>query len=628
LAGGVGAIAFRRPPVEPEARFVIELPDSVDLSPATQYRQVALSRDGSRAVFHFSNSFPAPLYTRRTGELVFDVIPGSDSARSMVISPSGRHVLFWIQDGAETRLMKVPVEGGAPVKIADSAIAVTQASWGDGDQVLFRRRDHLVMVSADGGPERVVARPDTARNQSALGWPEILPGGKAALITIHHGPGNIPDSLYLGAVFLDDGKVVDFGVRGLTPHYASGHLLYVRQDGQLFARPFDAGKVRFAGEPRAIAKDVSARAFAGAAGAYSRGITDLAVSETGTILFTDGWSVLVGFGGNSGRRSIVVQSANQATWLKVPRLAYRDLRASPDGARLALTVQDTTNAGREDVYILRFATGQLSRFTRDGMSSRPVWSPDGKRVIYRVTNPRAKPILRFYSRPWDESEPAAPVAGADGAEAVEFSGPGGKYIAYVRGDSGDVESENTNSDILIAPVDSPAAARPFAATGLRERMPRFSPNGKWMAYIGHELPSTSGTTTQQAILYVRPVPGPGAVTQVSISAGNTPLWSRDGRTLSYFAGGGPAPLVAARVSESRGFEVTSRDEVFGRVPPGTGFAGPVAPTVADILPTGDVVYLTFQTQAATPTGPPVPALTSKVIAIVNWLGAGRGAQPR
>jgi dipeptidyl aminopeptidase/acylaminoacyl peptidase len=401
----------------------------------------------------------------------------------------------------------------------------------------------------------------------------------------------------------------------------------VRQDGQLFARPFDARKVRFAGDPRAIAKDVSTRAFAGPSIAYSRGVTDLAVSETGTVLFTDGWFDFSVISGNGFRRSIAVQSAAKTTWIKVPQLGYRDLRASPDGARLALTIQDSTNTSRDDVYILTFATGQLSRFTRDGMSSRPVWSPDGKRIIYRVTNPGAKPVLRFYSRPWDESEPASPLPSADGAEAVEFPGPSGKYLAYVRGDSGATESQSTNSDILIAPIDSPAAARPFAASGLRERMPRFSPNGKWLAYIGHELPSTSGTTTQQAILYVRPVPGPGAVTQVSISAGNTPLWSRDGRTLSYFAGGGPAPLIAAHVSESRGFEVISRDEVFGRSPPGTGFAAPIAPTLADILPTGEVVYLTNRTQTAIPSGG-APTFSSKIIAIVNWLGEGRSAPSR
>src|SRR5205085_771773 len=131
-----------------------------------------------------------------------------------------------------------------------------------------------------------------------------------------------------------------------------------------------------------------------------------------------------------------------------------------------------------------FASGQLRRFTRDGKSSHPVWSPDGKQIIYRVTDPASKPAIRFASAPWDESAPAKVLPGLDGAESVEFPEPGGKYIAIVRGDSSGKESSRTNSDILIAPLDSPAAARPFAATGIRERMPRLSPDGKWLAYVG------------------------------------------------------------------------------------------------------------------------------------------------
>lgn len=625
IAGGVGAVAMRERPAEPQARFVIDVPDSAGIV-NTRFRQVALSRDGSRAVFHFSSNFPSPLYTRRIGETQFDVIPGTDSARSMVISPSGRHVLFWIEDGDATRLMKVPIEGGAPVKIADSASRVSQASWGDGDRVLFRRRDYLVLVSANGGPERVVARPDTSQNQSALGWPHLLPGGEAALITIHHGPGNNPDSLYLGAVTIDGGKVVDFGIRGLTPHYASGHLLYVRQDGQLFARPFDPGQVSFTGEERVIARDLSARTTTVPGAAYMRGVTDLAVSDAGTILFTDGGSLIGTPGGGGNRRSIVIQSGRRQTWVEVAPRLYLDLRASPDGERLAVTLQDTTDSGREDVYILTFATGQLKRFTRDGMSSRPVWSADGKRVIWRVTNPAAKPVQRFYSMPWDESEPAAPVAGADGAEAVEFPPRGGKYVAYVRVDSGVVEGSTANSDIYIAPVDSPNAARPFAATGIRERMPRFSPNGKWLAYAGHEITGTS--TVPPSLLYVRPVPGPGAVTQVSIATGNSPLWSRDGRTLFYFQGPGPAPLIAARISESNGFSVTSRNEALRREAPGTQFASATARTSADILPNGDVIYLTNREESQTAPQSVAPPVPIKVIAIVNWLRAATSAPPR
>src|SRR6185503_3264270 len=110
-----------------------------------------------------------------------------------------------------TRLMKLPIEGGAPVQIADSAFPSTQASWGDGHQVLFRRGNHLVLVSDSGGAERAKFRPDTTKGQFALGWPEILPGGKSALVTVLHGRGATVDSQFIGVVNFADSSVTDLG---------------------------------------------------------------------------------------------------------------------------------------------------------------------------------------------------------------------------------------------------------------------------------------------------------------------------------------------------------------------------------------------------------------------------------
>jgi serine/threonine-protein kinase len=641
-SGAAGFRALRTATPDPPARFPIDLPDSLPLS-NTSSRQVALARDGSRAAFMWGGAYPGRLYTRRSGELHFDPIPGTDSARSAVLSPNGKHVLYWVfASGVETaRLMKTAVDGGAPpVKIADSASGISQASWGDGDQVLFRRGDQLVLVSADGGAERVVARPDTAKGQTALGWPELLPGSKAALVTIHHGPGTIADSLYLGVVFLADGRVVDLKIRGLTPHFASGYLLYVRQDGQLIAMAFDKAKGRVTGDAITIAKDLSARAPGRGGSALSRGVTDLAVSETGMILFTDGGANLAagGGGGAAGSRWITVRrTTERGTSVAVtPRQhGYVDFHASPDGKHLALTIQDSTDLTREDVWLLEIATDQLSRLTRDGKSSRPVWSPDGKHIIYRVTDPSQKPVIRYFSMPWDQSEAPKPIVGADGAEDIEFPGPAGKYVAYVRGDSIADASSATNSNILIAPLDTPQAERPLAATDVRERMPRFSPNGKWLAFTGIELlrPGAGDPTAQPSILYVLPVPGPGPLKRVSIDEGNSPMWSRDGSTLYYFTGGGTAPLVAAHISETNGFEVVKRDTVFARASPGTSFWRPDGRSLADILPNGDIVYVTQITPTITTavvagaTAPTTPVFNAHLIAIVNWLGLAAAARP-
>src|SRR5262249_39808865 len=53
----------------------------------------------------------------------------------------------------------------------------------------------------------------------------------------------------------------------------------------------------------------------------------------------------------------------------------------------------------------------------------------------------------------------------------------------------------------------------------------FSPDGRWLAY------SSDDSGVQE--LYVRPFPGPGGKTDVSVGGGNFPVWSRDGRKLFF-----------------------------------------------------------------------------------------------
>ena len=66
---------------------------------------------------------------------------------------------------------------------------------------------------------------------------------------------------------------------------------------------------------------------------------------------------------------------------------------------------------------------------------------------------------------------------------------------------------------------------PFLLTPFDERTPRFSPDGKWLAYVSDE----SGRND----VYVQPYPGPGPKWLVSTDGGSDPVWSSDGRELFY-----------------------------------------------------------------------------------------------
>jgi Tol biopolymer transport system component len=72
------------------------------------------------------------------------------------------------------------------------------------------------------------------------------------------------------------------------------------------------------------------------------------------------------------------------------------------------------------------------------------------------------------------------------------------------------------------------------ATGLDE--PKFSPDGKWVAYNGSE-------GGQKPEIYALPFPPTGQRYQLSSQGGAQPRWRRDGRELFYLASDGTVMSV-------------------------------------------------------------------------------------
>ena len=120
--------------------------------------------------------------------------------------------------------------------------------------------------------------------------------------------------------------------------------------------------------------------------------------------------------------------------------------------------------------------------------------------------------------------------------------PDGRYLAYNQmgdmsagrrrgrrqgwrdgGNGGEMEAMGTGHRHLDP---APAGQRPNAPAiqgvdTFDEASPKFSPDGKWVAYCSNQ----SG----QSEVYVEPWPGPGMGIQISSEGGTDPLLSRDGR---------------------------------------------------------------------------------------------------
>ena len=84
--------------------------------------------------------------------------------------------------------------------------------------------------------------------------------------------------------------------------------------------------------------------------------------------------------------------------------------------------------------------------------------------------------------------------------------------------------------------------QPFVRTRSLAGCPRFSPDGRWVAYVSDE----SGRSE----VYVQPYPGPGKKWQISTEGGIETVWNPNGRELFYRTGN---KMMAVDVAARPGF---------------------------------------------------------------------------
>lgn len=366
---------------------------------------------------------------------------------------------FW----ADGKLKKVLVEGGVAATLCDLPLCYG-ASWGPDDRIAFSGGDDLLVISAAGGEaERLtLAGPDREDLDHIL--PCWLPNGKAVLFTTRKYPWDSRPNLAL----------LDLGTREwrtLIPDAAdarylpAGYLLFLRQ-GTLMAVQFDLGKTRIAGQPFPVVDDVMQAIIPWGANNTSAGQFD--VSGSGSLIYAAG-GVLPDL-----RNSLVWVDHMGAEEPVAPlRSAFQAPRLSPDGRRIVYVTQ-----GRDwQVFVYDLETGTNSRLTHEGMSSRVVWAPDGRNVVFEWF---VGPGMNLFSQPYDGSSPMERLTTGDLRQCPSSWTPEGRTLALVEG-----RPFHRKYDIVLLDTDS-GRVGPFLNSPFFEAFPEFSPDGRWIVYVSDD----------------------------------------------------------------------------------------------------------------------------------------------
>ena len=479
-------------------RTTIATTESTALVTAGGVRDVAITPDGSRIVYRGTNQ----LLVRVLNQIEPDVLGGLGTPTNPFISPDGQ----WIGFADGQRLKKVAITGGPPVTIAPVDGVLRGATWGPDGTIVFATDatvTGLQRVSAAGGEPAVLTKPDSERGDRDHLWPEFLPGGGAVLFTIYPAIGG-PDNAQVAVLDLKTGasKVLVRG--GSHAHYVpTGHLVY-GVAGTLRAVPFDLERLEPTGTPAPVLEGVWTTPL---------GAANFAVAANGSLVY------VAGLARPASRNTIasVDRQGRVSPLPGVPPDLYRDVRVSPDGARLALST-------RTDVSTYEFARATLSRLTTDPAEDRsPLWTSDGQRIVF--TSRRAG-YLELFSRQADGTgADERLLSRAKNLIDLHADGwsPDGSHVLFT-----EVSPASPINQCAIGetPIERSSDVRVLVKSDFCSQFSALSPNRLWMAYqsnVGREE------------IYVERYPELGSKQQISTDGGVRPLWSRNGREL-FFGG--------------------------------------------------------------------------------------------
>jgi Tol biopolymer transport system component len=551
-AGALAALAavawFQPAPPDVRAvRFVVAPPDGWILPLQAQGNaangSLSVSPDGLRVAFVARDAKGVTkIWTRSFDTLAAQALEGTEGGASPFWSPDSRSLAFF----AQGKLKKIDLAGGPAVTLCDAAPGVSGA-WGRDGVIVFSAAGAtpLLRVSAAGGKPSPATT--LADNETGHARPSFLPDGRHFVYRATTAGAQRAPAFVTALDSTERTQLMD--VESTNVVYSKGHLLFLRET-TLMAQPFDPDALTLTGDAFPVVEQV--QTFGSPAYGF------FSATDSGVLVYQAG----------------VAAGTPQLMWIdragksrKVGNPAgYSDLALSPDARRTAAALAQ--QGANEDVWLLDMdRDGLATRLTFDAaMDIAPLWSRDGSRLVFASN--RKGLYFDIYQKA-SSGTGAEELLFADTRNKVPTSwSSDGRFVLYTAG----------GIDVWVLPLSGDRKPFPFLQSRFTETSGKFSPDGRWVAYVSNE----SGRNE----VYVAPFTGAAGEAsgkwQVSNGGGNLPQWRGDGEEIFYvnpdnmltaaqvavresaFEVGAVKPLVAVRLpfSPRSNYQVASDGQRF------------------------------------------------------------------